>query len=306
MNKIPDIQFFKKNMREIEIETISLETLFVRRHKLDNLLEKDHRVHFYHIMLITKGKGVHRIDLEPYSYSEGSLIFVSKGQVHAFDPQFSSKGIIIIFTEKFLIKNLIYSDILYLHRLFNYHLHNPVINGSEYNTQELISIISDMHSEYHSLEEFGKEEMLRAQLKILLLKTERIKRSIIVKNSHSKSHISKLVHSNFIDIFTRLRQLIERNYAKTRNAQDYASWLNISPKQLNEICKTITDKTSKEFIDSFIILEIKRMLSISSLAVKELTYQFGFDEPTNFLKYFKKHTGQTPSEFRITHFNRSF
>ena len=74
--------------------------------------------------------------------------------------------------------------------------------------------------------------------------------------------------------------------------------MNISYKHLNEICKIVTGNTVKEIIDAFLILESKRRLVISDISIKELTYKLGFDEPTNFVKFFRKHTGQSPTQFR--------
>ncbi|SLM29674.1 Transcriptional regulator, AraC family (fragment) [Desulfamplus magnetovallimortis] len=67
---------------------------------------------------------------------------------------------------------------------------------------------------------------------------------------------------------------------------------------MNKIAKAITGNTVKSFIDNFVILEIKRQLAISDISIKELTYLMGFEEPTNFVKYFKKHTSHSPSQFR--------
>ena len=69
---------------------------------------------------------------------------------------------------------------------------------------------------------------------------------------------------------------------------------------LNRIVKAVTGNTAKAFIDSFVILEAKRHLAVSDISVKELTYVMGFDEPTNFVKYFKKHTGLSPVKFKKT------
>jgi AraC-like DNA-binding protein len=69
---------------------------------------------------------------------------------------------------------------------------------------------------------------------------------------------------------------------------------------LNTVSKTVVHQTAKAFIDSFVILEAKRLLVATTLSVKEISYECGFDEPTNFLKYFKKHTNLTPTQFRKT------
>jgi AraC family transcriptional regulator, transcriptional activator of pobA len=288
MDEIQNVTFFKKNRVEIEIETIALQKLFARHNAHPDDLCKEHRLGFYSVMLITKGSGVHQIDFHPYPYSEGSAIFVCKDQVHAFDTRFSSEGIILVFTEKFLTKNAIQSDVLTLHRLFNYHLHSPVITVNEQEHENLASVIQAMHVEYHSPEDFGKEEVLRSWLKVLLVKTERIQRTLLPKATDSK----------WINLFLRFKTAVEDGRRDSRNGRDYADRLGVSYKHLNEACQTVIGKTPKQFIDSCLTLEMKRQLTLSTLSVKELTYQMGFDEPTNLVKYFKKHSGQTPAEFR--------
>ena len=242
-------------------------------------------------MLITKGTGIHRIDFHPYEYEKNSVIFVSKDQIHAFDNSFQSEGILILFTEQFLIKNVIHSDILFLHRLFNYHLNTPLIHPWEQTGDNLAPIFDAIYNEYYAPEEYAKEALLRAYLKILLLKAERIKK---------RSFIFKEGRSDWIDLFTRFKNLVTEHLAETRNAKDYAAKLGVSYKHLNEICKNVIGNTPKQFIDTVLVLEIKRQLTTSNRSVKKLTYDFGFDEPTNFLKFFKKHTDQTPTQFRRT------
>ncbi|MBW1799125.1 MAG: helix-turn-helix domain-containing protein [Deltaproteobacteria bacterium] len=289
MTEIPHIQFRKRDRAISDFASFTLSSLYSRRNRLDHALENHHRIDFYTILLITKGSGIHQIDFQPYPYRKGDVIFISKTQIHAFDACFNGEGIAVLFTEPFLVKNVIHSDILFFHRLFNYHLHSPVIHRDEQGRDNLSRIMNDMYEEYHSPESFAKEEILRSYLKLLLLKAERIKGTLITKKEKNTA---------WIDVFTRFKTLIEDHHTETRNAGDYAEKLNLSYKHLNEICKNVTGHTAKGFIDTYLILEIKRQLSISDLSIKELTYQLGFDEPTNFLKFFKKHTSQTPTQFR--------
>jgi AraC-like DNA-binding protein len=85
---------------------------------------------------------------------------------------------------------------------------------------------------------------------------------------------------------------------KSRDAKFYAALLNISYRHLNNLCKEFTQKTAKSVIDGFVILEAKRKLFQPDLPIKEISYSMGFDEPTNFVKYFKSHTGVSPKTFR--------
>lgn len=124
MKTIPTIAFFKKSKVKIEFDIFTIKNLFFRQDQLDHPLDKPQRVDFYHILYITKGEGIHHIDFHPYHYITGSIVFISKGQVHAFEVQSDIEGFLILFTDDFLSKDLIHSDILYFHSLYNYHQHN--------------------------------------------------------------------------------------------------------------------------------------------------------------------------------------
>ena len=237
---------------------------------------------------ITKGTGVHHIDFKPYQYTEGSIIFVSKGQVQAFDVRSDIEGFMILFTDEFLSKNMIHSDLLSMYRLYNYHLHEPVIQPEKAGGEFFRNSVNEMYWEYLLSNNFAKEEILRLLLKLLLLRAERIKRTLIQNEKNAE----------WFHTFSVFKNYLEKHFAETRNAKDYAGMVSISYKHLNEICRSVTGNTAKVFIDQFIILEAKRLLAVSDNSVKELTYALGFDEPTNFLKYFKKHTDQSPAQFK--------
>lgn len=94
--EIPQIPFYKKSKTEIEFEIFSISSLFSRHDKLDLSIDKPHRVEFYQIHYITKGTGTHFIDFKPYQCKEGSIIFISKGQVQAFDVHSKIDGFLIL------------------------------------------------------------------------------------------------------------------------------------------------------------------------------------------------------------------
>ena len=288
--EIPKISFLKKSNAKLEFEIFLISSLFSRKNKLDHPLDMPQRADFYHIMFITKGTGRHYIDFRPCEYSAGDILFISRGQVHAFEVRQDIDGFLILFTDAFLSKNLIHSDMLSFYRLYNYHLHSPVMQPTEANGDSFSNIINEIYREYKITDQFAKEEILRLLLKLLLLKAERKKRTFIREEKNSEWFLK----------FGVIRNELEKHFTETRNAKEYARIMNISYKHLNEICKSVTGGTAKTFIDNFIILEIKRRLATSNASVKELTYQLGFDEPTNFVKFFKKHARLSPSQFRKT------
>ena len=100
------------------------------------------------------------------------------------------------------------------------------------------------------------------------------------------------------DKFVELKTVIENSLAETRNAKDYARKLGVSINKLGKITKTFSGKSPKQFIDEILILEIQRRLFHTDLTIQEISYELGFDEPTNLVKYFKKHTSLTPTDFK--------
>ena len=59
--------------------------------------------------------------------------------------------------------------------------------------------------------------------------------------------------------------------------------------------------TAKAFIATRINLEAKRLLAHTDLPITDLAETLGFEETTNFTKFFKRETGCTPTEFRRRH-----
>jgi len=64
------------------------------------------------------------------------------------------------------------------------------------------------------------------------------------------------------------------------------------------LTRQVLNKTAKEFIEEQVILEAQRLLAQGQLPIKEIAYQLGFSEPTNMVKFFKKHTQTSPAIFR--------
>lgn len=74
--------------------------------------------------------------------------------------------------------------------------------------------------------------------------------------------------------------------------------LSITPYQLNAITKALLHKTGSELINEHIILEAKRMLIGTANQVNQIANMLGYDDPSYFIRYFKKQTGLTPEAFR--------
>jgi AraC family transcriptional regulator, transcriptional activator of pobA len=60
----------------------------------------------------------------------------------------------------------------------------------------------------------------------------------------------------------------------------------------------VSGKNALSFINERIITEVKTIIQFTNLDMAEIAYQMNFSDPANFGKFFKKHAGVTPLEYR--------
>ncbi|WP_299890596.1 helix-turn-helix domain-containing protein [uncultured Lacinutrix sp.] len=285
--EIPHIDFESAYSKVEGIEIITLESLIKRTKDLDHNPEKAHHLSFNILIYYTHGKSKHLVDFVWHDVQKNTLIHLSKGQVHAFKFNEDIKGFLIMFTEDYLKKQLNKLPKSEIIRLFNSHLFSPRIQVPENsNVEKYINLFSEEYFNEHN--SYNKQKICDSLYTILFSKLEQLKQ---YQTFHLKN-------TEKLETFIAFKSLVEKYYTSSRNADFYASKLNITYKHLNVICKTIVDTTAKSFIDTFVILEAKRLLINSSIKSNELAFKMGFNEPTNFVKYFKKQTGLTPNSFK--------
>jgi len=271
--------------RDQEINTT---TIRERLSRIPHRLYSPHRTDFYMIFLFTEGSGQYMVDFNRIPIEKGHMLFVSKDQVHAFDPGGNYDGLSIIFTESFYYKST--RDQLYLQQsqLFNGQHGVAYINVLP-DYERLKEYFNEVAKELHKpLDEF-QGELLHNYLHNILLTAERHERNrfeLIRGNAKSRQ------------LVVNFKKLIEKNFKKTHSVNFYAQLLNISIRSLQNSTAELIGKTPKQIINDRILLEAKRMLAYNNLTVKEIAFLLGFDEVTNFIKFFKSKSGLTPILFR--------
>jgi len=249
---------------------------------------RPHRTTFYSILFIMESEGKHFIDFKTYEYKKGSIIFIAKDQVHAFERNESRNARFMAFTEEFFQKSRMGSTLIKQLSLFNYQLHSPLIQLSEGRFEVFKNLIERLEQEYHSTDDSLSEEIILSMLRIFLCLAER----------ERKSKIENRPPARFEDEFLIFQKLVHKHLFESRKVKFYANLMNISSKQLNRITQEVTGLPTKDYLTDVLTMEIKRFLMNTSLSVKEIAYKTGFEEDTNFVKYFKKHSGMTPAYFR--------
>jgi AraC-like DNA-binding protein len=102
------------------------------------------------------------------------------------------------------------------------------------------------------------------------------------------------------DILISFLKILPTHFKEERSVHFYASQLFITPKHLTKTVKELTHKTCGEWIDDMVIMEAKVLLNDFSLSVGNVAEHLHFSDQFFFSKFFKKHTGLTPTEFRTS------
>ncbi len=99
-------------------------------------------------------------------------------------------------------------------------------------------------------------------------------------------------------IFNKFMELLQQYNTRERNVSFYAQQLNITPKYLSTVVREVSGRTAARWIDDSVILEAKTLLKYSGLSIQEIAARLNFSTQSFFGKYFKQHTGTSPSHFK--------
>jgi len=105
--------------------------------------------------------------------------------------------------------------------------------------------------------------------------------------------------STHYEILTeKFMQLVQIHYKQQRGLEFYADQLCLTPKHLYRVIKETTNKTANDWIDEYVVLEAKALLKSTNMTVQQISEELNFSDQSFFGKYFKRHTGLSPREYK--------
>lgn len=254
---------------------------------------KPHIHSFYQVLWFKEGVGKHSVDFKEYVVTGNSIFFIAPNQVHHFDEITDYHGILMHFNELFLTQNKSQIEFFLNYNLFNSTYQQPYYCiGTELN--HILDIyISQIKRELVNKECFGRELILKNYLQSFLIQVQR-----------ARNEFEKSIDPSFLLMgekgmqLIKFSNLIDENYKKGYSVAEYARLLHISPRTLSDLTQQQLGKTPSQMVKERIILEAQRLLLYSDLNINQVGYLLGFDDPSYFVKYFKKYTNTSPSEFK--------
>lgn len=233
---------------------------------------------------------------QDFDFDAGVMFFMSPGQVLKIeveaDTVINQSGWMLLVHPDFLwntplaksIKKYAYFDYSVYEALFLSEKEEGIING----------IIQNIQQEYHSNIDKFSQDIIVAQLEVLLNYADRFyHRQFITRkidNHNTLNHLEELLAAWFGNDALAKEGLPTVQYI--------ADSLNVSPGYLSGMLKSLTGQSTQQHIHDYLIERAKEKLSTTNLSVSEIAYALGFEHPQSFSKLFKTKTSQSPLEFR--------
>lgn len=287
MNIAPNYHFHRtKYGEELLIDVVALKD--IKKYLSGETL---HTLSYFDITLITEGEGLFKIADKTYQVQKGDVLFTLPNQLREWDTTNIINGYALIFEEEFLLSFFSDPDFLNHISFFNrteLYSSRLMLSDDEFCQVELL--IQQVKNEIFLYNKKDKH-ILRAILYQILKHLDRI---FIQKNNNN---CQKNAQNQYIRKYI---EYVNLNFRLYHAVQYYADMLCLTPNYLNELVKKETGITAKEVINNKILSESKQLLLYTSKPVSEIADILNFETPSYFVRFFRKHSNQTPLQYRKT------
>ncbi|MCF0065220.1 helix-turn-helix transcriptional regulator [Dyadobacter chenwenxiniae] len=233
---------------------------------------------------------------QEFDFDEGVMFFMAPGQILRLevdrDMQLEQSGWMLL-VHPDLLWNTHLATTIKQYEYFDYSVHEALFLSDK--EEAIISgIMQGIQQEYHANIDKFSQDLIIAQLEVLLKYSERFyQRQFITRKISNHKIVERL--ERIINDYFNSSDLAQKGLP---TVQYIAEMLNISPNYLSNMLRLLTGQTTQQHIHDKLIEKAKEKLSVTDLSVSEIAYELGFEHPQSFSKLFKTKTNFSPLEFR--------
>ena len=284
---VPSYALYGEDSSIDDMEFVHVEEISSRSQLYDWEIKAHTHSALFQLLIITSGNADVIIEERTLSVAAPAMVLIPSGTIHGFSFVANTAGKVISVASDFLEHNLRPSDRHVLELVMSRSL---VLSLAEkpsllHSVEEIASAI--FHEYRHP--EFGRTMLFDALLRTLLV--------LISRQVNELQEVDSRFDTQR-QILERYRQLIEQRYRERWSTQDYSRALNITESKLNRVCRSLCNKSAFAVCQDRVLLEAQRYLRYTSVALVTVADELGFNDVAYFCRFFKKHKGMTPKEFR--------
>ncbi|SHG29379.1 helix-turn-helix domain-containing protein [Flavobacterium defluvii] len=274
-------QIFESNYKKLGFLILNQETV-------DEINSDDYKT-YIKVLYLPEDYEI-TIDFKHYRTLSPSLFFINSNQYLQINKEGKKQGYFMYYNRDFYCVQIHDAEVACDGLLFNNIFEMPMTTLPEKEVLFVEGIFNQIQQEFDAPDS-SQEEMIRTYLKQLIIKATRIwkiQQLGVLNDEPSKE----------MDFFRDFSRLVEIHFRTKHTVADYADILGLAPKTLSNKFNRLELSQPNDIIKDRIILEAKRLLGYSSLSVKEIAYQLGYEDPAYFNRLFTNKVGDTPSNFK--------
>jgi AraC-like DNA-binding protein len=248
------------------------------------------RTDYMAIFLVIDGTARVRLDNVDYTLRKNSLMVVSPRTIRDLS-HFSTDVTVmgLIFTRSFVTRLGVKEQEAPLGDVFSIQ-HNPYFLLEQADADTLAALLRLLSAKCAKAHEAPyAEDVIRHHFMAFIYELASHLQPPVVR---------KIKRTRKEELHLRFQQMLADHVRQERSVRFYAAKLYVTPKYLTETTKEVTGKTAGELIDEMVMREAKLLLNDTALSVTDIAGELHFSDQFFFRKFFKRHQGLTPTEFR--------
>ena len=248
------------------------------------------RINFIVMGLCKRGEASYSVDTRQHKVTAGDLMFISEGHIlDAYEPSPNYECLYIMVSTEFYHSFVM--NVKNVSSLLLFSMNNPVVPLKPREIQVYTNYYQTIRRKMADIRHHFRTNLVKALLLAMFYDMSNVIWRV-GRNESSKTR------KRADTLFTQFIGLLEENYLKERRVSWYAEQMGITPKYLSEMVKEVSKRTPNEWIDSYVLLEIRVMLKNTTKSIKEIATDINFPNQSFFGKFFKEHMGMSPTEYR--------
>jgi len=228
-----------------------------------------------------------------YDFEEGGLAFLSPNQIVTMSGEESNYDGYALYFHPDLFRNYPLGKMISNYGFFSYAV-SEALFLSDKEKKVIASLFDSIKNELENNIDHFSQDILVSQLEQLLSYSNRF---------YNRQFITRKAVCN--DLTFKMDAYLENRFdtestslAGLPSVQEVSDYLQVSPRYLSDMLKSLTGQSTQQLIHSKLIEKAKDILSTSNLTIAEIAYGLGFEHPQSFNKLFKQKTKVSPVEFR--------
>lgn len=256
--------------------------------------------HFFEIVQIMEGTGVRRTNWNDFPYEKGSIFLFTPLDCRGFNATTPTRFCSIRFSEVFLgqYKNAqdrerIVQWLKQLEHIFSHHNRfQQLLVKDPGDCQQIITLMNLVMQEYENKAAYHEENLQHLVTLLLNILSRNVTDSTAPTAGSAECEAEPLINRMLIHI----RQHISD--ADKLRVDYLASHFNLSANYVGEYFRKLTGESLQHYITQYKVKMVQQRLAFSNLTISQIAGELGFTDESHLGRQFKKHSGESPLEYR--------